>query len=88
MLPTLDLLIIVRRDGLNISLVLGHVLLHLQVEIRHEGHVLLVDDVVGDHQEEHAGTHQGEAEDQYLLSLRALRRENSFITKIRNRFIK
>ena len=86
MLPTLDLLIIVRRDGLNISLVLGHVLLHLQVEIRHEGPVLLVDDVVGDHQEEHAGTHQGEAEDQDLLSLRALnsepifRRENSYIT--------
>ena len=73
-------------NGLDIPLVLGHVLLHLQVEIRHEGPVLLVDDVVGDHQEEHAGTHQGEAEDQDLLSLRALnsepifRRENSYIT--------
>ena len=36
--------------------------------------ILLVDDVVGDHQEEHAGSHQGEAEDQYLLSENLLQR--------------
>ena len=60
-LLTLDLLIIFRWDGLDISPVLCCVLLHLQVEIRHEGSVLLVDDVVGDHEEEHAGSQQGEA---------------------------
>ena len=71
-LTALDLLIVIRWDGLDISPVLGQVLLHLQVQIDHEGPVLLVDDVVGDHQEEHPSSHQGEAQDQYLLSLRAL----------------
>ena len=68
----LNLLIIIRRDRLNISLVLSHVLLHLQVQIRHEGPVLLVGNVVGDHQEEHTSSHQGEAEYQYLFSLGSL----------------
>ena len=71
-LTALDLLIVIRWDWLDISPVLGQILLHLEVQIHHEGPVLLVDDVVGDHQEEHAGPHQGEAEDQYLLSLRTL----------------
>ena len=82
----LDLLIIIRRDRLNISLVLSHVLLNLQVQIRHEGPVLLVGDVVGDHEEEHTSSHQGEAKDQYLFSLGSLNiaiicRENSFINQ-------
>merc|ERR1712223_643638 len=68
----LDLLIVIRRDRLDISLVLSHVLLHLQVQIRHECPVLLVGDVVGDHEEEHTSSHQGEAKDQYLFSLGSL----------------
>ena len=48
-LQTLDLLILLWWDGLDISLMLGHVLLHLKVEVVHEGPVLLVDDIVGDH---------------------------------------
>ena len=52
--------------GLEVSLVLRHVLLHLEVEVGHEGLVLPVDDVVGHHEAQHSGSEDGKANNQQV----------------------
>ena len=45
---------------------LGHVLLHLEVEVGHEGLLLPVDDVVGHHEAQHSGSEDGKANNQQV----------------------
>jgi len=52
--------------------VLGHVLLHLQLEVVHEGPVFLVDNAVGDEEADKAHTDQAQTHKQKPLSLTRL----------------
>merc|ERR1711862_507726 len=68
--PVLNIFIrVIWGDGLEVPLVLGHVLLDLEFQIVDEGLVLSVHHAVGDRETEETSSDEGEAQQEEDLSL-------------------